>query len=213
MFISPVVKCSETSLPTEACVCVCVCRKVKQHEAETAGAIMAFFLALGLALGAALSFAFRALVWTRHTHSVGQLPAHVDHWTNAAPPTWRPAGGQKTRAPQPPPTPHCGNCRNCRNQLLFWGLYFFLCLFLRSIYLKVQLKTLQSTITQNVMRQRSNWYLFCNTFCNTQSHVVLRSFSLTMFFLSNLRNNQHLKLITASIITSLSTNHSRVACK
>lgn len=37
-------------------------RKVLPHEAETAGAIMAFFLALGLALGAALSFVFRALV-------------------------------------------------------------------------------------------------------------------------------------------------------
>ncbi len=37
-------------------------RKVSQHEAETAGAIMAFFLSLGLALGAAFSFALRALV-------------------------------------------------------------------------------------------------------------------------------------------------------
>lgn len=37
-------------------------RKVLPHEAETAGAIMAFFLSLGLALGAALSFLFRALV-------------------------------------------------------------------------------------------------------------------------------------------------------
>ncbi|XP_034040970.1 equilibrative nucleoside transporter 1-like [Thalassophryne amazonica] len=44
---------------------LCMCfgpKKVPQHEAETAGAIMAFFLALGLALGAAVSFAFRALV-------------------------------------------------------------------------------------------------------------------------------------------------------
>ncbi|CAL8298917.1 unnamed protein product [Merluccius merluccius] len=44
---------------------LCMCfgpKKVPQHEAETAGAIMAFFLSLGLALGAALSFAFRALV-------------------------------------------------------------------------------------------------------------------------------------------------------
>lgn len=38
------------------------CRKVLPHEAETAGAIMAFFLSLGLALGAALSFIFRAFV-------------------------------------------------------------------------------------------------------------------------------------------------------
>lgn len=37
-------------------------RKVAQHEAETAGAIMAFFLSLGLALGAAVSFAFRAMI-------------------------------------------------------------------------------------------------------------------------------------------------------
>lgn len=36
-------------------------KKVAQHEAETAGAIMAFFLSLGLALGAAVSFAFRAI--------------------------------------------------------------------------------------------------------------------------------------------------------
>uniref|UniRef100_A0A8C2IKQ1 Solute carrier family 29 member 1a n=1 Tax=Cyprinus carpio TaxID=7962 RepID=A0A8C2IKQ1_CYPCA len=44
---------------------LCMCfgpKKVSQHEAETAGAIMAFFLSLGLALGAALSFAFRAMV-------------------------------------------------------------------------------------------------------------------------------------------------------
>lgn len=37
-------------------------RKVPGHEAETAGAIMAFFLSLGLALGAIFSFLFRALV-------------------------------------------------------------------------------------------------------------------------------------------------------
>ncbi|KAA8583606.1 equilibrative nucleoside transporter 1 [Etheostoma spectabile] len=44
---------------------LCMCfgpKKVSQHEAETAGAIMAFFLSLGLALGAAVSFAFRALI-------------------------------------------------------------------------------------------------------------------------------------------------------
>ncbi|XP_077381200.1 peroxisomal ATPase PEX6 isoform X2 [Festucalex cinctus] len=37
-------------------------KKVLPHEAETAGSIMAFFLSLGLALGAALSFVLRALV-------------------------------------------------------------------------------------------------------------------------------------------------------
>ncbi|XP_041644872.1 equilibrative nucleoside transporter 1-like [Cheilinus undulatus] len=44
---------------------LCMCfgpKKVSQHEAETAGAIMAFFLSLGLALGAAMSFAFRAMI-------------------------------------------------------------------------------------------------------------------------------------------------------
>lgn len=44
---------------------LCMCfgpKKVSQHEAETAGAIMAFFLSLGLALGAALSFAFRVMI-------------------------------------------------------------------------------------------------------------------------------------------------------
>ncbi|TKS85812.1 Equilibrative nucleoside transporter 1 [Collichthys lucidus] len=44
---------------------LCMCfgpKKVPQHEAETAGAIMAFFLSLGLALGAAISFAFRAMI-------------------------------------------------------------------------------------------------------------------------------------------------------
>uniref|UniRef100_A0A8C3YJ41 Solute carrier family 29 member 1 (Augustine blood group) n=1 Tax=Catagonus wagneri TaxID=51154 RepID=A0A8C3YJ41_9CETA len=37
-------------------------RKVKPAEAETAGAVMAFFLSLGLALGAVFSFLFRAVV-------------------------------------------------------------------------------------------------------------------------------------------------------
>nr|XP_057915174.1 equilibrative nucleoside transporter 1-like [Doryrhamphus excisus] len=44
---------------------LCMCfgpKKVSQHEAETAGAIMAFFLSLGLALGAAFSFLFRAII-------------------------------------------------------------------------------------------------------------------------------------------------------
>uniref|UniRef100_A0A671QPX7 Equilibrative nucleoside transporter 1-like n=1 Tax=Sinocyclocheilus anshuiensis TaxID=1608454 RepID=A0A671QPX7_9TELE len=44
---------------------LCMCfgpKKVDAIEAETAGAIMAFFLSLGLALGASLSFLFRALV-------------------------------------------------------------------------------------------------------------------------------------------------------
>ncbi|XP_026165078.1 equilibrative nucleoside transporter 1-like isoform X2 [Mastacembelus armatus] len=44
---------------------LCMCfgpKKVQQHEAETAGAIMAFFLSLGLALGAAVSFLFRAII-------------------------------------------------------------------------------------------------------------------------------------------------------
>ncbi|KAA0718337.1 Equilibrative nucleoside transporter 1 [Triplophysa tibetana] len=44
---------------------LCMCfgpKKVSQHEAETAGAIMAFFLSLGLALGAGLSFGFRAMI-------------------------------------------------------------------------------------------------------------------------------------------------------
>uniref|UniRef100_A0A3Q3W7D3 Uncharacterized protein n=1 Tax=Mola mola TaxID=94237 RepID=A0A3Q3W7D3_MOLML len=44
---------------------LCMCfgpKKVPPHEAETAGAVMAFFLSLGLALGAALSFATRAIV-------------------------------------------------------------------------------------------------------------------------------------------------------
>ncbi|XP_069385738.1 equilibrative nucleoside transporter 1-like isoform X2 [Paralichthys olivaceus] len=46
-----------------ASLCMCYGPKnVLPHEAETAGAIMAFFLSLGLALGAALSFIFRALV-------------------------------------------------------------------------------------------------------------------------------------------------------
>ncbi|XP_031729814.1 equilibrative nucleoside transporter 1-like [Anarrhichthys ocellatus] len=44
---------------------LCMCfgpKKVPLHEAETAGAIMAFFLSLGLALGAGVSFAFRAMI-------------------------------------------------------------------------------------------------------------------------------------------------------
>ncbi|KAM9363832.1 equilibrative nucleoside transporter 1-like [Symphorus nematophorus] len=46
-----------------ASLCMCFGPKnVLPHEAETAGSIMAFFLSLGLALGAALSFIFRALV-------------------------------------------------------------------------------------------------------------------------------------------------------
>ncbi|XP_075907517.1 equilibrative nucleoside transporter 1-like [Nelusetta ayraudi] len=46
-----------------ASLCMCFGPKnVLPHEAETAGAIMAFFLSLGLALGAGLSFFFRALV-------------------------------------------------------------------------------------------------------------------------------------------------------
>ncbi|KAM7008864.1 equilibrative nucleoside transporter 1-like [Tautogolabrus adspersus] len=46
-----------------ASLCMCYGPKnVLPHEAETAGSIMAFFLSLGLALGAASSFIFRALV-------------------------------------------------------------------------------------------------------------------------------------------------------
>ncbi|KAK2531618.1 Slc29a1 [Columba guinea] len=44
---------------------LCMCfgpKKVLAHEAETAGAIMAFFLSLGLALGAAVSFLIRILI-------------------------------------------------------------------------------------------------------------------------------------------------------
>ncbi|VTJ58781.1 Hypothetical predicted protein [Marmota monax] len=44
---------------------LCMCfgpKKVKPAEAETAGAIMTFFLSLGLALGAVLSFLLRAIV-------------------------------------------------------------------------------------------------------------------------------------------------------
>ncbi|XP_037375705.1 equilibrative nucleoside transporter 1 isoform X1 [Talpa occidentalis] len=44
---------------------LCMCfgpKKVDPAEAETAGTIMAFFLSLGLALGAVLSFLFRAIV-------------------------------------------------------------------------------------------------------------------------------------------------------
>ncbi|MBN3277582.1 S29A1 protein, partial [Polyodon spathula] len=44
---------------------LCMCfgpKKVASHEAETTGAVMAFFLSLGLALGASVSFLFRWLV-------------------------------------------------------------------------------------------------------------------------------------------------------
>lgn len=44
---------------------LCMCfgpKKVPAHEAETAGAIMAFFLSLGLALGAVFSFLFRVVI-------------------------------------------------------------------------------------------------------------------------------------------------------
>ncbi|KAM9365685.1 equilibrative nucleoside transporter 1-like isoform 1-T4 [Pholidichthys leucotaenia] len=44
---------------------LCMCfgpKKVSPHDAETAGAVMTFFLSLGLALGAALSFGFRAAI-------------------------------------------------------------------------------------------------------------------------------------------------------
>ncbi|XP_056590257.1 equilibrative nucleoside transporter 1 [Triplophysa dalaica] len=44
---------------------LCMCfgpKKVDPSEAETAGAIMAFFLSLGLALGASLSFLFRGII-------------------------------------------------------------------------------------------------------------------------------------------------------
>ncbi|XP_007577440.1 equilibrative nucleoside transporter 1 [Poecilia formosa] len=44
---------------------LCMCfgpKKVPQHQAETAGTIMAFFLSLGLALGAGVSFAIRAVI-------------------------------------------------------------------------------------------------------------------------------------------------------
>ncbi|XP_075781156.1 equilibrative nucleoside transporter 1 [Pelodiscus sinensis] len=44
---------------------LCMCfgpKKVPAHEAETAGAIMAFFLSLGLALGAVISFLFRIMI-------------------------------------------------------------------------------------------------------------------------------------------------------
>ncbi|XP_072407254.1 equilibrative nucleoside transporter 2-like [Chiloscyllium punctatum] len=46
-------------------VTLCMCyapKKVSPRDAETAGAVMAFFLALGLALGAALSFPIRLMV-------------------------------------------------------------------------------------------------------------------------------------------------------
>lgn len=38
------------------------CRLVAAQDGETAGALMTFFLALGLSLGAALSFPLRALI-------------------------------------------------------------------------------------------------------------------------------------------------------
>ncbi|NXI73451.1 S29A1 protein, partial [Anseranas semipalmata] len=44
---------------------LCMCfgpKKVLAHEAETAGAVMVFFLALGLSLGAAFSFLFQFLI-------------------------------------------------------------------------------------------------------------------------------------------------------
>ncbi|XP_035757352.1 equilibrative nucleoside transporter 1 isoform X1 [Egretta garzetta] len=53
------------SLPTGYLASLCMCfgpKKVLAHEAETAGAIMAFFLSLGLALGAAISFLFQILI-------------------------------------------------------------------------------------------------------------------------------------------------------
>ncbi|XP_072887556.1 equilibrative nucleoside transporter 1-like [Hemitrygon akajei] len=46
-------------------VTLCMCyapKQVSTRDAEMAGAIMAFFLALGLALGAALSFAIRTMM-------------------------------------------------------------------------------------------------------------------------------------------------------
>ncbi|XP_072101610.1 equilibrative nucleoside transporter 1-like [Mobula birostris] len=46
-------------------VTLCMCyapKQVSTRDAETAGAIMAFFLSLGLALGAALSFAIRMMI-------------------------------------------------------------------------------------------------------------------------------------------------------
>lgn len=49
-------------------------RKVPSHQAETAGAIMAFFLSLGLALGAAISFALRDMV----QNLLQNLQVHVD---------------------------------------------------------------------------------------------------------------------------------------
>ncbi|MGH0187739.1 UNVERIFIED_CONTAM: hypothetical protein FKN15_026253 [Acipenser sinensis] len=53
------------SLSSGYCVCLSMSyapQLVKPQDAETAGALMAFFLALGLSLGAALSFPLRALV-------------------------------------------------------------------------------------------------------------------------------------------------------
>lgn len=66
--------CAQASLPTPEALggagvgailkkpCPPAFRKVKPAEAETAGAIMAFFLSLGLALGAVFSFLFRSIV-------------------------------------------------------------------------------------------------------------------------------------------------------
>lgn len=53
------------SLSSGYCVCLSMSyapQLVKPQDAETAGALMTFFLALGLSLGAALSFPLRALV-------------------------------------------------------------------------------------------------------------------------------------------------------
>ncbi|XP_053490945.1 equilibrative nucleoside transporter 1-like isoform X1 [Ictalurus furcatus] len=46
-----------------ASLCMCFCPNlVNAHEAETAGAVMAFFMSLGLALGASFSFLFRGVI-------------------------------------------------------------------------------------------------------------------------------------------------------
>ncbi|KAI5101400.1 equilibrative nucleoside transporter 1-like, partial [Silurus meridionalis] len=46
-----------------ASLCMCFCLKlVNTHEAETAGAIMAFFITLGLTFGASFSFLFRGVI-------------------------------------------------------------------------------------------------------------------------------------------------------
>ncbi|XP_010155168.1 PREDICTED: equilibrative nucleoside transporter 1 [Eurypyga helias] len=52
-------------IPNGSLASLCMCfgpKRVLAHEAETAGAVMAFFLSLGLALGAAISFLFRILI-------------------------------------------------------------------------------------------------------------------------------------------------------